>query len=427
MSNALYSGRKRLVGVASVTVLVATVVVGTLGKASQPWPVWDDSSIAMMQSLSLTSLKKQPVDPSNAFWNDPAAAALGHRLFSDTRLSADKKRACVSCHQPQHAFTDGQSTATGLAPLTRNTPTLIGAAYSRRYNWDGRSDSLWAQATGPLESASELGISRGELMHLLITDRQLREEYEHVFGPLNHNIFQHFNGSPCGPQTNSSTGTQCWQRLPQAAKQSATRVLVGIAKSLAAYQATLKPVTSRFDHFVTQLSKGQVTHARELMSRSEQRGLQLFLDIEKTQCLNCHNGPLLSNGGMHDIGTNLSTQSTVELGQFLGVLLLQNSEFKCDSRYSDALPEQCHELRFLQNRNEGEGRGAFKVPTLRNLVKTAPYMHDGRFHGLSEVLDYYNNPPLPDVPGAHELKPLALTDAQLKDMGAFLQTLSDAD
>jgi len=91
-----------------------------------------------------------PRDPSNRVSGDPAAIALGQRLFFDGRLSAGGAVACASCHDPARAWTDGRKQAVGLAPLDRNTPTILNVARQRWFSWDGRADSLWSQSVKPI-------------------------------------------------------------------------------------------------------------------------------------------------------------------------------------------------------------------------------------------------------------------------------------
>src|SRR5690606_15553813 len=106
-------------------------------------------------SLSIKSLPPLPPDPSNRYGDDPRAAALGHQLFFDTRLSANGKVSCATCHDPGRDFQDGLPLAVGVGTNTRRTMPIAGTAYSPWMFWDGRKDSQWSQALGPLESPVE--------------------------------------------------------------------------------------------------------------------------------------------------------------------------------------------------------------------------------------------------------------------------------
>jgi cytochrome c peroxidase len=391
---------------------------------------WSAADIALLQSLSLEALPVRPVDPSNAFASDSGAAALGKRLFMDQRLSAGGRVSCASCHRPHLAFTDGLRTSRGLSTGARNTPTLLGAAYQRTFNWDGRIDTLWGQALGPLEATAEMGSTRVEVVRVMAQDVQLRADFERVFGPIEPALLAAIPQTPCGPVSTAagsgsedSPGTRCWRTLSEEQRRTITRVFVNIGKAIAAYEATLRPVAGRFDQFVRYLVAGDTSGAARQLTLPEQRGLRLFIAQSRTACLNCHNGPLFSNGGFHDIGTNLGQHSSHELGHMLGAQLLQASEFRCEGPFSDALPAQCLQARFQDSTFTGEGRGAFKVPTLRGVAATAPYMHDGRFGQLNAVLAHYRSPPMKSVSGAHELKPLQLSDEEAEDLLQFLRVL----
>lgn len=387
-------------------------------------PAWTAEQVGLLKTLDIDTLRAAPDDPSNAYATDPDAAELGRRLFSDARLSAGSRNACASCHRPHQAFADGRRVAKGLGEGRRNTPTLIGAAWGRWFNWDGRSDSLWAQALGPLEASAEMGFTRGQVVHLIAADADYRARFEMTFGPIDPAVASVVSGSACGP-TGAADAMACWQRLPPDSQDRVTRAFVDVAKALAAYQATLRPKATRFDRFVRELAAGRTARANAILSSAEQRGLRLFIDPVRSRCINCHNGPLLTNGGFHDIGTNLGFDSAVEMGRMLGARALEASEFGCTGRFSDALPAQCVETRFARSEHAGEGRGAFKVPTLRNVARTSPYGHDGRFATLHAVIAHYRSPSLSTVAGAHELRPLELSDAEVDDLVRFLGTLDD--
>ena len=143
---------------------------------------WTESQLRLLRSLWIGSLPLPP-DP-----NDPATAieraALGHRLFFDARFSANNQIACATCHIPQRAFTDALPTAHGARPNPRNTLSVIGSAYAPLLLWDGRKDSLWAQALAPIEAPDEHGATRLQAIHLLNRDADYRLAYTAIFGPL---------------------------------------------------------------------------------------------------------------------------------------------------------------------------------------------------------------------------------------------------
>ena len=98
-----------------------------------------------------------PPSPPNRFADDPAAAHFGQYLFFDTRLSVNNIVSCATCHASDLGLADGKPLANTIAELTRHTPAIWNVAYNRWFLWDGRADSLWSQALGPIEHPSEMG------------------------------------------------------------------------------------------------------------------------------------------------------------------------------------------------------------------------------------------------------------------------------
>src|SRR5512141_3292080 len=143
---------------------------------------WTAEEIAILASLRLSELPPVPDDAANAVVTSPAAAALGKKLFNDTRFSRDGTVACASCHAEDKQFQDGIPLARGVGTGTRRTMPIVGASYSPWLFWDGRKDSLWSQALGPLEDPAEHGGNRTRFAHLIWT--HYKAEYEAVFGAL---------------------------------------------------------------------------------------------------------------------------------------------------------------------------------------------------------------------------------------------------
>ena len=144
-------------------------LTGSLSACSQvrPNPL-TEPEVRAVGALSLSNLGAPPPDPSNAVADDPDAAYLGHALFFDTRLSANNQVSCGTCHQPERDFTDGLAHARGIGPLDRKTMSVVGAAHNTWQFWDGRKDSLWSQALGPLETSNEHGLTRSEVAELVL-------------------------------------------------------------------------------------------------------------------------------------------------------------------------------------------------------------------------------------------------------------------
>src|SRR5688572_22467851 len=168
----------RIAAGAAVLVLASAAALSARALA----PRWSAEQRETLRSLSLASLGPLPADPSNRWADDSRAAALGLRLFFDSSLSGNGRVACGTCHLPAREFQDGVALAQGVGTTARRTMPVAGTAHGAWFFWDGRADSQWAQALGPLESAVEHGGSRTQYAHEVAA--RYRPEYEAVFGPL---------------------------------------------------------------------------------------------------------------------------------------------------------------------------------------------------------------------------------------------------
>lgn len=338
-----------------------------------------------------------PRDPGNALAGRPAAIALGQALFFDPRLSPDGRLACATCHQPGQAFADGRARAQGRGPLDRNTPSLWNAGHQRWLGWDGAFDSLWSQALHPLLSPHEMASSAGHLQALLGRDARLASAWRRATGAA-----------------------------PPAADHAAEATLVTLGQALGVYVATLVSGRTAFDHFREALARGDRAAAARYPLPA-QRGLRLFLG--PGQCSTCHTGPLFSNGEFADIGASFFVRpGEVDPGRHQGIAALQASPYNLLGRWAQPTPsdEARRKTRHVQaqHRNFGE----FKVPSLRNVALTAPYLHDGQLATLADVLRHYSNLNLERLhaDGEQILKPLNLSAGEQADLLAFLSSLSDA-
>lgn len=375
---------------------------------------WSAEELKTLEGLWIGNLEPLPPDPSNRYADDPRAAQLGHQLFFDTRFSSNGKVSCASCHKPELAFSDGLPLGKGVGTTARKTMTIVGTAYSPWQFWDGRKDSQWAQALGPLESPVEHGGNRTQYAHLIA--RHYKAQYQALFGPL-----PDLSKLPAsaGP-VEDPKARAAWEAMSQADREQVTRVYVNMGKAIAAYERKILPGASRFDQYAQAIIKGDAHSANPILNPDEVAGLKLF--IGKAGCTNCHNGPLFTNHDFHNTGIPLAAGLPEDLGRALGAKQVKADEFNCLSRYSDAKPSQCSELRFLKADDHTLLR-AFKPPTLRNVAETGPYMHAGRKKTLREVLEHYNT--APTSPAGHsELKPLRLSEHELTQLEAFLKSLS---
>ena len=407
--NRLYNNRK-LAGVLVLSLLALTLA----GCSLEPGTAWTPEEIESIRSLWIGSLDVLPPDPSNSYGENPAAAALGYKLFFDTRFSSNGEVACGTCHLPDLLFQDGQPLATGIGTTTRRTMTVIGTAYSPWQFWDGRKDSQWAQALGPLENPLEHGGNRLQYAHLI--DQYYREDYEALFGPL-----PDLSGLPAsaGP-VDDPQAKAAWEALTPQEQQDISRIYANLGKAIAAYERLLLPGPARFDNYAEAILQGDQQAAQRLVSGQEVAGLKLF--IGKANCIQCHNGPLFTDNHFHNTGVPVVAGLPEDLGRASGVKQVQADEFNCLSPYSDAQPQDCSELRYMVAEGDELVR-QFKPPSLRNVAERAPYMHAGQIKTLDEVLAHYNT--APDAPAGHsELKALNLTEAELSQLSAFLHMLS---
>jgi cytochrome c peroxidase len=376
---------------------------------------WTEKERATLRSLSIGSLGPLPADVSNRFADDVRAATLGHELFFDARLSGNGKVSCASCHVPSQDFQDAKPLATGMGTTARRTMPIAGTAHSAWLFWDGRADSQWAQALGPLESAVEHGGTRTQYAQVIAA--HYRDEYEAVFGSL-----PDVSALPrsAGPVADSSARA-AWEWVPSARRDDISRVYANIGKAIAAYERRIELAPSKFDRYVEAELKGQAHDSSSAFTSDEERGLRLF--IGKASCINCHNGALLSDGHFHNTGIPVATYVTdPDSGRTAGVRKALDGEFNCTSQYSDAKAEDCEELRFAVAEGAELVR-AFKTPSLRNVAKHAPYMHAGQVASLENVIAHYSS--APSAPFGHsELKPLRLSAAEQRQLIAFLQTLN---
>jgi cytochrome c peroxidase len=392
----------------------ALLAVALLSAANKPETAWSKDELDQLVSLSISSLPPLPADPSNRVADDERAAELGQRLFFDTRLSSNGEVACATCHLPDKLFQDGTPLAKGVGTTDRRTMSIIGTARSPWQFWDGRKDSQWAQALGPLESAVEHGGDRTQYAHLAAT--HYRAEYEAVFGKLPDLAKLPANAGPVDdPKARAE-----WEAMSPADRDKVTGVFANLGKAIAAYERKIEPGASRFDAYVQAATVGDARKMQAALTQDEVAGLGLF--IGKGQCVQCHSGPLLTNNEFHNTGVPAARGLPTDAGRLSGAKKVLQDEFNCLGRYSDAQPQQCGEIRFLAGDGQSQLR-QFRVPSLRNVAQRAPYMHAGQFATLKEVLEHYNR--APEAPQGHsELKPLGLNDAEIGQLQAFLGALS---
>ena len=400
---------------ATTRALVAVLLAVTLAACDErvaPEAFWMPSEIATIASLSMATLPPLPPSPGNPVADDPRAVDLGHRLFFDRGLSANGAVACASCHRPEHHFKDDVARSRGIGLTARKSMSVVGAAYSPWLFWDGRRDSLWSQALEPLEDPLEHGLTRVDVVRMVAQQSAYRAAYEALFGPLPPmaDPARFPSASPMGDAQQRAA----WTTMTAADQHAVSAAFANVGRALEAYQRRLQPGPAPFDRFAEALLAGDHARANRHLTADQRAGLRLF--IGRGNCVHCHNGPRFSNDEFHNTGLAGDDQ-----GRRAGVQHLLSDPFNCLGALSKATAADCAELRFVKTEGE-ELEGAFRTVSLRNIADTGPYMHDGRFQTLSDVVMHYNR--APPTAASADLMPLRLTDTQMQQLTQFLHSLS---
>jgi cytochrome c peroxidase len=400
---------RRAVSALVVMMLLAYGVAG----ATENDATWSQVERAVLSSLQLARLPAPSPDPSNAVERLPAAAALGKRLFFDKRLSANQQVACASCHQPERQFQDGRALAQGVGTGIRRTMPIADSGRQTWFFWDGRKDSLWSQALGPLEDPNEHGGNR--LAYARLMSQHYRSEYEGLFRAM-----PALDGLPDNAGPNGTPAERAaWQQLSAAQQTEVSRIFANMGKAIAAYESSLLHGAARLDLYIDGMLRGDAA-ADGMLTSSEKRGLRLF--IGKAQCVTCHSGPLLTDKYFHNTGVAPHDQQRPESGRAAAAAQVLKDQFNCLGPFSDAAPRDCRELQFMAS-DDPHMAGAFKTPSLRNVALRAPYMHAGQLGTLNDVVRHYAAAPRAAT-GENERRPMTLTEQEIADLAGFLSTLS---
>jgi cytochrome c peroxidase len=354
-------------------------------------PVFTDSEIRIILSHGPWPTFAPP-DPSNRVSGQADAIELGTRLFFDQRLSAKGTVACASCHVPERNWTDNLRRGVGMSEVDRNTPTLMNVAASRWYGWDGASDSLWSQSLRPILDERELAATPRHVAQLVRSDEQLSCRYRKAFG------------TPPSPTDDEA-------------------VFVGVGKALAAFQETLVSGRTPFDRFRDALA-GVERPSLGDYSEPAQRGLKIF--IGKGGCTSCHSGPNFTGGEFFRTGlSKFAPRGQPDPGRQAGIGRLMESRFNLLGPYNDD-KTGTSAARTREAPLEKASFGEFKVPSLRNLILTAPYGRDGGVETLAEVVRHYAglDPFRLHAKDGRPAKPLDLSPREQTDLIVFLQSLS---
>jgi len=374
--------------------------------------------------LELSPLPPPPPDPTNAVYESAAAARLGQALFFDQKLAGPGTVSCASCHDPLKSWTDGRPLARAVQNHFRHTLTLWNVAYNRWFFWDGRKDSLWSQALAPLEDPREYAGSRLQVVHALANDPGYARAYAEVFGPLpdlddSTRFPAQARPMPAEPEQPLA---QAWNAMDPRDQETVNRIFSNAGKAIAAFERQLVSRHAPFDVFVEGLRTNDA-RMQTALSASARRGLALF--VGQGRCVFCHDGPNFSDREFHDNRIPVSEEGS-DPGRKLGIRALKADPFNSLGAFADDGGETGR-TRLAPLSADSHGPKQFKTPTLRNVARTAPYMHEGQFATLAEVVEFYST--LANASPASEndrlIQRLELTSAQQADLVAFLESLTD--
>jgi cytochrome c peroxidase len=391
-------------------VLALTATIAGCGK-----PEFSDAEKKTIASLALSTLPPLKPDTTNRFADVPAAAALGSTLFFDQGMSRDGTISCSTCHKIDRQFQDDLPQAVGVGRTNRRTMALAGVARDPWFFWDGRRDSLWAQALTPLENPLEHAGNRAAFAHYI--KKRFGERYERIFGPLPDLSTVPANASPLGTDAEKAA----WNAMPDSQAEDVNRVFANIGKAIAAFERSIEPPQTRFDRFAIDLASGAEPQDDAAFSPEEILGLKLF--IGKANCVTCHNGPRFTDNSFHNTGVPPVKDLPPDRGRIDAAAQVETDPFNCFGAFRDGDDSACRELRFMVKVGPELVR-AYKTPSLRGAATRPPYMHAGQFSSLDEVVAHYSKAPA-SVEGVSEVHPLQLSDRERAALVAFLNTLAE--
>jgi cytochrome c peroxidase len=277
-----------------------------------------------------------------------------------------------------------------------------------------------------MEDAKEHGGNRAMYAHVIYKDKNYKKEYENLFGKMpNLSNTKKFPGS-AGP-TKDRHASQAWKSMQPEDRKAITQIYVNMGKAIAAYEHKLRPAPAKFDHFAKAVINKDAVAMQKAMSNDEAAGLKLF--ISKANCIICHNGPAFRDFEFHNVGApQTMVNNRYDFGRKTATSKVKRSPFNCFGEYNDSADKSCDELTYIVF-DEHTTLGAFKTPSLRNISKTAPYMHAGQYKTLADVINHYIDPP-PIKLGENDTRMMTfdLDDTEQHQLEQFLKALdSDID
>lgn len=312
-----------------------------------------------------------PVTPNPENMPTPARIALGQKLFFDNRISGSGNLNCGSCHLPDQGWTVPIpfSIANAGHVERRNSPTLINVGYNKNLIWDGRAPNLEKQALGSTTNPVHKGQDINKLMGILNADPEMVKMFEAAYG------------SKPNPDD--------------------------FGKAMAVFQRhTIITADSAFDRYM----KGD----KQAMNESAVRGMELFKG--KAACIACHNGPNFTDSNFYNVG--LKRNPRFDEPELAEMLRFDAKRMKVENW------EQIKDDpgRYLVTKDQADW-GKFKTPTLRNVSESGPYMHDGRYERLEQVIDHFDRGGDGVQNQDPRIRPLQLSQQDKADLKAFLLAL----
>ena len=388
-----------------------------------PSATMDFSATEIQMLRTMWPLPDVTPDPTNMYAEDPWAVHLGQYLFFDEGLSSSGDVSCATCHDPSQGWSDGLKLGEGVIQVHRHSMPLFNTANNRWFFWDGRCDTQWCQAIQPIEDVAEMDSNRLRMAHYLANDESLSRAYRETFGSLPDMSSWPTDGRPVLNEPDHPD-TVAWMSMTPEAQHEANIVFTNVGKAMAAFQRKIVSRDSAYDRFAEALLvEGKATD--DHMSESAIRGLKLF--IGEAKCHFCHAGPSFTNREFANIGLGeRDWLSGGDQGRLTGIIRLLEDPFRGDGLYSDAAESSIEKLAHLST--SGEQQGQFKVPSLRSVALTAPFMHGGHFDTLEQVVRHYGE--VNEYPefGHREdlLLDVSLDDQQVEDVVTFLEALTGA-